>query len=985
MSDIRSGSARPAIQTVTDLIGREELLNNIMQKLQSVDRTPQLIWLTGEGGIGKTRLLYAVAESCRANGNYQVATQEIDCYDQNNHSKQQFAAELAKVMPEEVDLAAYHQAVRELQRAEQRNDPTIGTYHSKVEDALRTELEKASQQQRLIIMLDTMERFVYVTGSTHDEAQIASNWNWITEKLLSIPNISWIVAGRSTAEYLFRDIEVSKIPVPDFTEKGAHDYIEALIVRARKENNEVVADRLQTLLTTDLFPIIYQQSAGRPLTLALLADLMTITNLPSTNMQATQQAIINHLMEVEELGVMLRVLGRLRRGADLRMLRAVLSTIERWPVERTSQIFDEFKHLSFVKKPRGERYFLHDIMYEWLDQYLYKEPREHRDGSKVYSAAINFCKDQEIHISQELDTIFFHLEQGRGRFDPEVYTNTRNHRRQALLDRLYYELCHKPLDCWRFYLRYTFDAILGGDPTLDMLLLAQMLNGLTELDSRSQLRKSGLTFEIVRGVALIRPVARAFAENDFVRANAEAEKIQKTAPSSRPDELRTSPMIDIWHAASLVQLAGADNLERAENLIHNAITRIEALLKDRTTSPEEKAEDIRELVGVTFAYQILGDYYRQRDQIQEAFHAYRYAVKYGRESRVLIILLLSLTRLGLVLNRLGNFDDAVALIEDALDMRLQIGLPNLIAAAYSSLGIVLTSQGNYQSAIDNLEKTVAIYRALGHTLGVAQNQANLSEAKRRYAGSVGMRATQEGVRLLHEAISFAEEAGVSAEQSASARTIVRANIELGCALRALARETYEGKVRTASSLQRLIIESENALRKAASHAYEKALPVLHLDALANIPFLYYYVNNVTKAKHSLDEIWGYVPQNYLIQPSLIEPVLGSEPQIAFWRHIAKLTTLQGHIAYDRFQEFLHDEDLRQCAEAYMLAMEYNERYSHDEMGIQNSRQQIYDRLRKLDVQVLRRFALYVQEHAANYGFTETNLQKRLDMRTLWFA
>lgn len=69
----------------------------------------------------------------------------------------------------------------------------------------------------------------------------------------------------------------------------------------------------------------------------------------------------------------------------------------------------------------------------------------------------------------------------------------------------------------------------------------------------------------------------------------------------------------------------------------------------------------------------------------------------------------------------------------------------------------------------------------------------------------------------------------------------------------------------------------------------------------------------------------------------------------------------------------------------MLAMEYNERYSHDEMGIQNSRQQIYDRLRKLDVQVLRRFALYVQEHAANYGFTETNLQKRLDMRTLWFA
>ena len=241
------------------------------------------------------------------------------------------------------------------------------------------------------------------------------------------------------------------------------------------------------------------------------------------------------------------------------------------------------------------------------------------------------------------------------------------------------------------------------------------------------------------------------------------------------------------------------------------------------------------------------------------------------------------------------------------------------------------------------KKSDAIYRALGHTLGVAQTQDNLSEAKRRYAGSVGMRATQEGVRLLHEAIRFAEEAGVSAEQSASARTIVRANIELGCALRALARETYEGKVRTASSLQRLIIESENALRKAASHAYEKALTVLHLDALANIPFLYYYVNNVTKAKHSLDEIWGYVPQNYLIQPSLIEPVLGSEPQIAFWRHIAKLTTLQGHIAYDRFQEFLHDEDLRQCAEAYMLAMEYNERYSHDEMAIQNSRQQIYDR------------------------------------------
>ena len=99
MSNTSRLSARPAIRTVPDLIGREDLLKSIVHTIQTAGTAAQTLLLTGEGGIGKTRLLYAVAEACRADENYRVATQEIDCYDPDTHSKQQFAAQLASVIP----------------------------------------------------------------------------------------------------------------------------------------------------------------------------------------------------------------------------------------------------------------------------------------------------------------------------------------------------------------------------------------------------------------------------------------------------------------------------------------------------------------------------------------------------------------------------------------------------------------------------------------------------------------------------------------------------------------------------------------------------------------------------------------------------------------------------------------------------------------------------------------------------------------------
>lgn len=988
MSNVPSGSARPTIRTIETLIGREDLLNDVMQKFRPRNTTPTIIFLTGEGGNGKTRMLYALAEMCRADDRYTVASQEIDCYDENSHSKQQFAAQLSEVMPEAVDLSNYRRTVRELQRAEQSNDHELSIYRREVEIALEEDLKRASQKKRIVIMLDTIERFVYVPASVQNAAQIASSWTWISEELMRIPNITWILAGRSTASSLFGNLKIITIDVPHFTEAGVRDYVEALIQRANDEGNDLISSRLGTLLDAELFPSVYQQSAGRPLNVSLLADLMTVTNLPSKDVGATQQAIINRLMELEEIGVMLGVFGRLRRGVDIDMLRIILKELKGWPPERVSRVFDDFKSFSFVKKPRGERYFLHDIMYEWLDDYLYKEPRERRDGQKVYAASINFCKQQEKIAIQELDAIFVPIQRGHERFDLDVYNSARNHRRQALLDRLYYELCNNPMDGWRFYLRYTFDAIFGNDTILDVLLLALMLNGLSELERRKQLEGSGPTFNLVRGVGLIRPVARAFADNNYELANQEAEKIRQSSLSELPDEARTSSLLDIWHAAALIQLAGADNLHRAEQLLNDAIIRLEILLKEPATTKSEQAEDIRERVGLTFAHHVLGDYYRQRDKAREASIAYREAVKYGRETRVLTILTTALNRLGLVLSAQGYLEDAVALLEDALEIRQNLGLHNETAGTFSALGIVLTSQGSYQSAINNLKKALGIYIALDDKLNQVRNLANLAEATRRYASTLDLRGTQEGFNLLLDSRFYAEDACTICEQdqTIAVRSVVRAWIERGCTLRELARETFLQKIKVSLSLPRLISESEAALRKAAAIAHEKSLWVLELDALANIPFLYYHVGNYLKAQQSLEEIWNIVDAKYQILPNQpIPPILNNEPVPAFWPHIAKLVTLRGHLAFERFQETNKEDEIAQCAEAYMLSMEYNEHYSQNTTGTQRSRQQIFDRLRKFDVPTLRLFSKGVQQAARTYGFERTKLQERLERRTLWFA
>ncbi len=66
MSDIRSGSARPAARAIEPLIGREELLENIKQALQTTNTATNILFLNGDGGNGKTRMLYAITDFCRA-------------------------------------------------------------------------------------------------------------------------------------------------------------------------------------------------------------------------------------------------------------------------------------------------------------------------------------------------------------------------------------------------------------------------------------------------------------------------------------------------------------------------------------------------------------------------------------------------------------------------------------------------------------------------------------------------------------------------------------------------------------------------------------------------------------------------------------------------------------------------------------------------------------------------------------------------------
>jgi len=197
------------------LIGRAEQLAQIDRAVRDLGRTYALL-ITGEGGIGKTRLVNEILRRYQEDSTLIVAHDPVDLYHIATHSVEGLMSAIQRaIAPDGAGFAGYLAAQRELDR--RLAEPTgtaarLRELRQKVETAFLAELnELAAGGRRLILAFDTAEKLVYEITEVERALGLAqeriATWNWLCGVLLpQLQNAVVLIAGRQAAWPLADDL-----------------------------------------------------------------------------------------------------------------------------------------------------------------------------------------------------------------------------------------------------------------------------------------------------------------------------------------------------------------------------------------------------------------------------------------------------------------------------------------------------------------------------------------------------------------------------------------------------------------------------------------------------------------------------------------------------------------------------------------------------------------------------------------------------------
>lgn len=1000
------------------LVGRVEALTQIDQALRAATDAPQVVFVSGSGGIGKTRLLVTALGMARAQPGLRVVEQIIDLYHIPNHTVSGLAEAIYDVLtPPTEPFRAYEVARRELERMRLAGEVAgMRDQRQRTQQAFDESMRSVAAQQRIVLALDTAERLVY--GLEHPSTpvtQFADCWDWLVESLPRWRNVLLLIAGRPEAAPLRRRLEqtlpgqVLDLELGAFTFEESDAYFASVAAAAEDRGEENVARRVRGL-THETRQLAHLAAGGRPIMLALLVDNLTVSgpNIPpalraayadvakwtepqlAQLREALEEQLIGRMTEAPEIGDTILALGRLPKGANGTLLAQLLEISEAEAIDR----LDEIRRLSFVKiRPSDERVFLHDEMYALLRRRVYDLPEDAPEARRAADTIVTYYRAQIEQCRHELDRLFSPIEvDGKGRLDMPRLVEVNQRRRALLVELLYYRLRQEPLAGFELYYRYTREATLAGDNALDVQLQVEMLSFLAERDPQGpHERIDGLDRATVLSLLALRPVVRAFADQEFELVLQHGQLLRREqekllAAGGPPAEA----VLSTWEANALVYLGGPANLDRAREKLSAVIDDMNRYLASGvdTTMP---ARAWRARATLALAYRIRGYLRRVRGLMREAVEDYQQAARLWREVKIKIELASTLNNMAFAMAELGYYGDARALALDALNLQRELGPRAPVALCLNTLALIDTREGNYKSAIELADQALLLSRALASPRGIGMALTALSEAERRLSTTGLVPDIDEKVRLLRQAREHAEEALEIFNQLGESSRQVDALIEIGCACRdwvALRRDQPGMR----DDLGRLIKRGAEALRRAADTASE-AILYRKVDALVNLAWLGFYADQDDLLDSAAREAEDAIPPEYDVDPATGRPAIApDQAQQLLWPQLGKLRTLYGHRAFQHYQAIRHTAD-RQLAEQalgeaagfYVWSLQYNAMYGEDYRDIRRARDEIYERIKVLMPDELRVIARKVRDvEEDNHLQPVSEIQQFLKRRALWY-
>ncbi len=875
--------------------------------------------------------------------------------------------------------------------------------------------------------------------------------HWLIEQLLpGVPNAVFLVAGRPRSQ-LLEDLRTSLrsrlqvIELERFNEQETLDYFVEVAAAARADDELDVAQRVENI-PEDTRKVIHLLADGRPILLSLVMDLVALARrlpddlkislsqarkLTSGELQTIraklESSVVSQFQHVgSPADEAIRSLAFASKGMDPVLLaraadmeeeeaKQVLSALtglrfdgrDGWP-----EAIQELRPLSFVKvRPADQRVFLHDEMYALMDRHVLSRLPE-ADVKRTQRAIL-------AHYAQL-------LEETRGRIEalqPSVREEITPDRRiitvprpamppdlleerakaEIYLDYLrseevHYLLRYNALEGFQAYCRYAEVAYEQSDIELDMQLRDELLafinmpehEGLSTIDELSHAE-----VDLDAGVRWIKRNSR-FGRNPGVAVKI-ANRLRREAPDlvERGGELGAA-CLDVWEGYA--HAYWGENYDRAEQLLRRAIESL------GSAQPTDEFHQWQRDLELASAYNGLGYLLGLRGRHYQAVVAYKFALplwrKLGKGYEAEHAN--TLNNMSSALAGSGDFDDAIRKCKAGLELRLRQGARYPIALSYNTLGVIQILNNQPHRARSNCERALAIFRELEMMRGIGMANVALAEAIRRMGAVDEMYFPEEQVDLMRQALQHAREAvsifgpyrdwpDVERDEPlvSEPSRLVDALIELGCAHRDWAYLwPHYAPNPDDPTCDELVENGEQALREAARVA-ESQQPHRAVDALVNLAWLKYYVEDLAGVDVVLNEVQAKVGDDYLITEGTGLPTEELD-RPWYWVQLGKLYVLRGHIAFNRYHEERHGDleqayaALKESATMYTLALAYYDLFGQGQAfrDMKRAEDRIDDRFRGLNLEELGVITEAVQTTADAYRLGQTRLVTLMDK---WFG
>jgi len=920
---------------LADLVGREKILQDIEDDI--FERDKRIVFLIGEGGIGKSRILAKLIEEWNAEDwprkeKAEVADKLVDFYLTNNHLPGHLAYALYQVS----DFFTHEELEKEQKKIDNFWIARIGGESEKLRtdqlkrfDDLLTDAN--SKGKKVIFFFDTAEKLVYEWPEELQEKNSpwAEAWDWLLGLVKKHNNLRLVVAGRPAANKLYESSEaelgkdkVSRIKVERFTNKEMNEYLEAV-----QKELEKAPDKYGRLLrklkgfTYEEKKLLFQLSEGIPIRLSLMLDYLLspaeIDDLKKLRGGEWENLLHDKLAANHpQLYEILIAMGRLRKGTNAPLLATVMEIEE----EKAEKHLNEIEKYSFIKTVNvpgaGQRYFLHDELYRILDRTYYNQ-EDKTDRRDVMKAILNQYYEVELErvnqeIQNQINPILSRNINQKSDLDTNKLVGLSIRRHTLQVESAYYGLQGDHIEGEQRIYRYLHDSAISGDIALDYALEAELLAFLGQDNLESNEDEQNFR-ERVKGMLAIRPVVRKWILGQFDSVVEKATELRNEEPVSQifNNCHLNMALLNVWEAYARIYRAQAkDTPKKIKDLLDQAIKLAEPHLSSEVPGESWCAQAVQ-----AFAYRVRAYYWTKQERFKDAAKDYKKALTLWEKVTLRAEVATTLNDGGYTRALIGRTYLGRIQVQKALEKRQKIAALGPLGLSINTLALIRLLMGAYEGAITEARQALHIFKSINYPRGIGLSNLALSEARRL---QLELDSWKESVTDLIEHLEDidkdTDQAVSRLKESDDIPYYIKALIEQGCVWRDATKycmnknNLYPCQNENIEEYKR---KSKELLERARTKSEEANLIISEVASLANMAWLGYYSNDekLTKwAKNEVKELFEKredIPITFAKDP-LITPKNGHLGEL--WEQLGKLYMALGSWQYRMYEKELKDSN-----------------------------------------------------------------------------